>query len=137
MSGMSKGLIAPCGMNCRLCMAYQREKKHCIGCREEADIKYRTKGCTSCVIKNCPVIKNSESGFCYECSQFPCTRLKQLDRRYRTKYRMSMVENLERIRLKGIDDFLRYEDSRWTCRNCGGTVCVHKFMCLSCRQAYT
>jgi len=25
-------LIAPCGMNCALCMAYQRQKNHFNGC---------------------------------------------------------------------------------------------------------
>jgi len=32
MKEMSTVLIAPCGMNCRLCMAYQRDKKQCKGC---------------------------------------------------------------------------------------------------------
>ena len=27
-------LIAPCGMNCNICMAYLREKNKCPGCRE-------------------------------------------------------------------------------------------------------
>lgn len=26
-------LIAPCGMNCSICMAYLREKNKCPGCR--------------------------------------------------------------------------------------------------------
>jgi len=28
---MGKEFIAPCGMNCRLCMAYQRDKNQCKG----------------------------------------------------------------------------------------------------------
>ena len=51
MDGMIPDLIAPCGMNCRLCLGYQREKKHCEGCRNEIDIEYKTKACNSCIIK--------------------------------------------------------------------------------------
>lgn len=29
---MDKTLIAPCGMNCQLCYAFQREKNKCPGC---------------------------------------------------------------------------------------------------------
>ena len=32
--------------------------------------------------------------YCYECAEFPCRSLKHLDKRYRTNYRMSMIENL-------------------------------------------
>jgi hypothetical protein len=136
MNEMRAELIAPCGMNCRLCYAYQREKKKCSGCRNESDIKYKTKGCTSCIIKNCPTIKNNDSGFCYECDKFPCQRLKQLDKRYRTKYHMSMLENLEAIKEYGLDAFLQQEEKRWTCSECGSLVSVHKEACLKCKTAY-
>lgn len=133
MNKISDIFIAPCGMNCRLCMAYQREKNHCQGCRSEIDIKYRTKGSSSCIIKNCPVIQSNQSGFCFECGKFPCQRLKQLDKRYRTKYHMSMIENLERLKQNGMEAFLENEEFRWTCRECGSLVCVHKHICLACQ----
>ena len=31
-AAMKTTLIAPCGMNCRLCLAYIRDKKACPGC---------------------------------------------------------------------------------------------------------
>lgn len=133
MNEIREEFIAPCGMNCRLCMANQREIKQCKGCRSESDIKYRTKGCSSCIIKNCPVIQSNKSGFCFECGKFPCRRLKQLDKRYRTKYHMSMIENLEYIKQYGINGFLQNEELRWTCKECGNIVCVHKFICLACK----
>lgn len=133
MNEMRDECIAPCGMNCRLCMAYQREKNRCKGCQSESDIKYKTKGSTSCIIKNCPVIQGNKSGFCFECDKFPCQRLKQLDKRYRTKYLMSMLENLEYIKQSGMDAFLRNEEIRWTCLECGNIVCVHKLICLVCK----
>lgn len=134
MSEITKELIAPCGMNCRLCRAYQREKSQCKGCRSE--IGYKANSCSSCIIRNCPVIKSNKSGFCFECSKFPCLRLKQLDKRYQTKYYMSMIENLEYIKQYDIDEFLQNEEIKWTCKKCGNIVCVHKFICLVCETSY-
>ena len=84
MDNMRSELIAPCGMNCRLCMAFQRKKNKCIGCNSDDCTKPAY--CLHCIIKNCVTIQNSSSGLCYECDKFPCRRLKQLDKRYRTKY---------------------------------------------------
>lgn len=129
---MKKELLAPCGMNCRLCYAYQREKNKCGGCRgEEASLP---NSCRKCIIRNCPVINSNASGFCYECDKHPCRRLKDLDKRYRTKYHMSMLENLEVIKDEGINAFLQQDKKRWTCSNCGQIVCVHRNVCPICRQ---
>ncbi len=130
-SEMRKELIAPCGMNCRLCMAYQRNKNKCNGCLN--DIGYKSKSCSNCIIKNCAVIQKSETGFCYECVKYPCRRLKDLDKRYKTKYNMSMIENLEYIKQFGIDKFLQSEEVRWTCEECGDIVSVHHSVCNNCK----
>lgn len=132
MSEMKADLIAPCGMNCRLCLAFQREKKHCPGCRgDDAD---KSSSCASCIIQNCNVIQTNQSGFCYECEKFPCLRLRQLDKRYRTKYRMSMLENLEKIKADGLDQFLQQEEDKWKCPDCGGILCVHRLPCPVCSK---
>jgi hypothetical protein len=128
---MREDLIAPCGMNCRLCISFQRTKNPCIGCRNMDEIIYITKGSRLCVIKHCPKQK-PESGFCFECDVFPCKRLKDLDKRYRTKYHMSMIENLAYIRDHGISLFLENESHRWQCPQCSDIVCVHRPNCLTC-----
>jgi rubrerythrin len=43
-----------------------------------------------------------------------------------------MVENLENIKNFGIITFLGTEKKKWTCSECGGTICVHKSYCYSC-----
>ncbi len=123
-------LIAPCGINCAICLAFIREKNHCPGCREEDENK--SKSCLSCIIINCETIKNNSSKFCYECEKYPCKRLKQLDKRYRTRYAMSMLENLEYIKTSGLPAFVERENERWRCRKCGGLMCVHRGYCLTC-----
>jgi hypothetical protein len=111
-------------------MAYLREKNRCPGCRETSLGKPVTR--VKCKIKNCQIFQKGESKFCFECEKFPCDRLKHLDKRYRTKYTMSMIENLENINKFGINEFLRNEMKRWTCSNCSGTICVHKKCCIDC-----
>ena len=102
---ISTKLIAPCGMNCRLCIAYTRDRKPCAGCRGDDSLK--TKVRILCRIKNCEKMVNSKIKYCFGCDSFPCSRLKNLDNRYRTKYGMSMIENLENISKFGIMQFIR------------------------------
>lgn len=40
--------------------------------------------------------------YCFGCDSFLCDRLKNLDKRYRANYGMSMIENLENIRKLGV-----------------------------------
>lgn len=123
-------LIAPCGMNCTLCYAYQRSKNHCPGCR--IDDEGKAFSCVNCRIKNCENFNDTSKSFCYQCESYPCKRLKHLDKRYRTKYNMSMIENLEHIKKNGLKKFIGYENKRWACKSCGENICVHKGGCLNC-----
>ncbi len=123
-------LIAPCGMNCNICMAYLRTKNKCNGCR--ADNTWNPKTRVSCKIKNCPVLVSENYEFCFQCSQYPCALIKNMDKRYKTRYKISMIENLDTIKNIGINAFLHYECEKWTCPNCGGRINVHKRMCSQC-----
>jgi hypothetical protein len=125
-----KHLIAPCGMNCGTCIAYLREKNKCPGCRI-----YSSEKATSvkrCVIIKCIHLEKTTSGFCYECEKYPCKRLKQLDKRYLTKYRTSFIENLSIIKENGVDNFLAFESIRRTCPGGGSVMSVHRDNCLFC-----
>jgi hypothetical protein len=132
---MEEVLIAPCGMNCAVCSAYLAMKHdlkksgimrmYCAGCRP------RGKNCAF-MKKSCDRLGNGLVKYCYECPDFPCPRLKRLDKRYRTFYRMSMVENLEYIKENGVKKFLEREEAKWRCPECGGVVCCHNGICFSC-----
>ncbi len=129
MSEMRADLIAPCGMNCRLCYAFIRSKNPCAGCRGSDAGK--PKYCVICKIVDCETVRNSASGFCYECEK-TCQRLRQLDKRYRGKYRMSMLENLAYIKENGMEAFLKREEARWKCPSCAGVLSVHRDDCPTC-----
>lgn len=132
---MEDKLIAPCGMNCALCIAYQFRDKdlnkkgfkrmYCPGCIP------RGKHCTHMADK-CELLGKGLLRFCYECESFPCKRLKSLDKRYRTKYHMSMIENLNFIQENGMDAFLAQEETKWLCPECNGVICCHNGLCLNC-----
>jgi len=124
-------IIAPCGMNCGICIGHLREKRPCGGCFKIND-ENKPKVCRSCRIANCEYLADTDSGFCYDCKKYPCTRLKNLDKRYRTKYGMSMIENLGNIKNLGIEKFIESEQRRWECRECGALLCVHRISCLKC-----
>lgn len=135
MKGMQDKLIAPCGMNCALCLAYQfREKdlnrkgfhkSYCPGCIP------RGQNCTH-MGDGCQLLGQGKVRFCYECGAYPCRLLKNLDKRYRTKYHMSMIDNLNHIRYHGLESFLKQEEGKWACPACGGVICCHNGLCLDC-----
>ena len=131
----NENLVAPCGMNCGICSGYLAEthdiKKqgvrmtYCRGCRP------RNKNCAF-LKKRCRLLSEGTVNFCYECPQFPCDQLKAIDKRYRERYHMSMLENLSFIREHGIDGFLKKEEEKWQCPDCGGTICCHNGICFDC-----
>lgn len=127
-------MIAPCGMNCRLCWGHIREKNTCPGCQslsrqESPKSKYRN----TCIIRNCEHLGKSKSRFCsYDCERYPCTRLKNLDKRYRSKYGMSMIDNLQAIHAVGIRKFVQDEKTKWACPECDDLICVHRPACTGC-----
>ncbi len=125
-----KSMLAPCGMNCGSCIGYMRPKNKCPGCWQVDQGKARV----HCVIRNCDLLQKTDSKFCYECQKYPCLRLKQLDKRYRTKYNTSVLENLIMIKEKGIDYFLAFETERRKCMACGATLSVHRDKCLACSK---
>jgi len=127
-------LIAPCGMNCILCMAYLRDKNKCPGCRSSNENK--AKSVINCKIKNCSKLTEKNFKYCYECSKYPCKKIKHIDNRYKTKYFMSMIENLDNIKKHGIRKFIRNEKTRWTCSECGGVICVHRGYCYNCKKIF-
>ena len=132
---MNEELIAPCGMNCGVCSGYLAFKNdvksrgvrmpYCAGCRP------RGKTCAF-VKKRCDLLMSGRVQYCYECGEFPCRNLKHIDKRYRERYRMSMIENLEFIKKEGMEAFLKKDEEKWRCPDCGATICCHNGICFNC-----
>ncbi len=123
-------MIAPCGMDCALCIGHLREKNRCPGCNHRDDA-IKAGACRRCTIKLCEA-QGHPNRFCFNCAKYPCRRLRDLDKRYRTNYGMSMIGNLEFIRDFGIRKFVVREKTRWACPGCGEILSVHRKECLRC-----
>jgi len=131
-------LVAPCGMNCAICKAYialthdvpraRGKVTYCAGCKPRAK---------NCYIKrNCKKLTHNEIQFCFECNDMPCKNLSHLDKRYRERYAMSMVENQKTLKNKGIDGFLKNQAEKYRCPSCGDMVCVHDHKCYGCGKKF-
>jgi hypothetical protein len=128
----SEELIAPCGINCRICIAYfgytmsgKKSKKQCIGCNPSG------KSCAH-LKKYCAKLRKKEIEYCYECSDFPCEHLQRIDTAYRDRFYVSLVANLEYIRDNGMKKFLQEQEERYKCPSCQEVICVHNGKCYSC-----
>ncbi len=125
---LDPNLLAPCGMNCLVCYVFLREKKPCRGCRAMDDSQ--PDHCRVCKIKTCAAER--EVVYCSDCPDFPCTVIKRLDRSYRQRYAVNLVEDARQRQALGVDAYLLEEKMRWTCAACGGVVSLHDRVCSQC-----
>ena len=129
---MRPELITPCGMNCRICIAFfgytmsgNKRKMKCIGCKQSG------KSCAH-LKKYCKKLTKKEIEYCYQCNDFPCKQLQKLDSKYRERFNMSMIDNLEYIKENGMENFLKKQEEKYRCLKCNGVICVHKGICFNC-----
>ena len=127
-------ILAPCGINCSLCRAYIRDQNPCSGCRG-GDCN-KSNASLTCAIKNCPQLEAGSQQFCYSCAKYPCADLLHLDERYRTKYGVSVITNLEHIRAVGVATFVSEDATKWSCQKCGSRLCMHKPHCVNCGHTW-
>jgi hypothetical protein len=132
---MEERLIAFCGMNCAVCVSHLAmkndinqkgfHKRYCEGCLP------RGKNCTF-MAKTCDLVGKGQVRFCSDCPKFPCARLKALDKRYKEKYHLSMIDNLRDIQTNGMTAFLAKETEKWKCPKCGSEISCHNGLCMAC-----
>jgi len=137
MNEKKQELIAPCGMNCGICMSYLALKNevpkrpyivsYCKGCRP------RDKKCAF-LKKRCKKLLNHEVEFCFECEDFPCESLKHLDNKYKKAYEYpySFIKTLKMIKEIGIEETLQKLENQHTCKKCGQNLCIHNNLCYNC-----
>ena len=87
-------MFAPCGMNCLVCYKHCYHKKPCAGCLNSD--KGKPEHCRKCKIKDC--IKDKGLSYCFECSDYPCKLIKNLEKSYNKRYQASLMENSNTVR---------------------------------------
>jgi hypothetical protein len=114
---MKTELIAPCGMNCAICLSYfgylmngKKRKMKCTGCNLSG------KSCAH-LKKYCKKLTKKEIEYCYQCNDFPCNQLQYLDKRYRERFNMSMIDNLVYIQENGMKKFLQQQEKNTNVQN--------------------
>ena len=133
----TKEMIAPCGLDCSLCMFAHAKEKPCLGCNVDSDSKpvFCANWC-----KIIPCEKRVKNGyeFCDECPDYPCEDMMERETRYTTAYPLkeSPMQNLKDIRSMGMEAFLEQQRKRFTCAKCGGPICIHNGICRDCGSKY-
>ncbi|MCP4216800.1 MAG: DUF3795 domain-containing protein [bacterium] len=130
-------LAGPCGFYCGSCRHYLAREK---GLLKEKKLKHGCKGCRvqdkkcSWVKKGCERLRKKQVDFCFQCPDFPCDNLKKLDRRHIRDDNISLIENSRRIRKIGAEKWLKEQEDKWKCPQCGGNICVMDNECYDCRR---
>ncbi len=133
---MDKQLIAPCGMYCGLCTyLYQIPRQrgqfnYCAGCRP------RGKGC-AWLKKRCELLRDHAVQYCFECPSYPCRQLEHLAGRYRMRYGLDFLANLELIRDQSEDVLLDVLKDRFACERCGGLMSIHSGKYFACDDVHS
>jgi len=120
--------LAPCGVNCFVCYAHLKNKKPCSGCL--GDDNNKPERCKNCDIKKCA----AEKGYthCYECSTYPCTIIKRLEKSYLQRYRVDLRKNCEIANTQGPSALMKDERIKWICPKCNGVINQHDKICSEC-----
>jgi hypothetical protein len=75
-----------------------------------------------------------EKGYmrCFECADFPCKLIKNLEKSYIKRYNVSLIQNSVAAGEKGVAAFLDSDCRGWTCSDCGGAFSLHDGICSEC-----
>lgn len=123
-------LFAPCGMNCLVCYKYCYHKSPCQGCLKSDEGK--PKHCRNCKIRDCA--EDKKLNYCYECTDFPCRLIKNLEKSYNMRYGASIIENSLIVKECGLAEFMEKQKTGYTCQACGGIISIHDKVCSECQR---
>ncbi len=128
-------VLAPCGVFCGACPSFNRGT--CLGCASENCEQKRTSK-WGCRIRKC-CYEEKRLDFCGYCAQFPCDQLKKKlinphPGETKFNYRHEVPENMTKLKELGVEDYLAYQEQRWSCPSCGGRVLFYEYACGECGQ---
>lgn len=127
-SEISTDFFAPCGMNCMVCFKHCYMKKPCAGCLPGDQGK--PAHCRKCKIKDC--IRDKGCDYCFQCADFPCKLIKNLEKSYNQRYRTSLMQNSLFVKEHGLAVFMQQQLETYTCSKCGGVISLHDAECSEC-----
>lgn len=123
-------MFAPCGMNCKVCYKHCYYKNPCEGCLK-SDVG-KPEHCRKCKIKDC--VKEKGLRYCFECKEYPCKFIKNLEKSYNKRYQTSLMDNSIFVKKYGLDQFMEQQKIKYTCSKCGGIISIHDGECSECQE---
>lgn len=84
---IDSSMIAPCGINCNICDVHLQDKKSCHSCLKACGNKPAI--CENCNIATCA--RSQGLSYCYDCAEYPCSVLENMDLSFKDKYQVSMI----------------------------------------------
>jgi hypothetical protein len=103
------------------------EEIKCLGCKTGTVFK----NCTLCGIRKCAMEKGVQH--CVSCGEFPCRILESgkslVDQLPHLK---AIPQNMRTIKKKGAKYWLREQEAKWRCPDCGAPFSWYKEKCSGC-----
>jgi hypothetical protein len=124
-------MFAPCGMDCMVCYKHcdtKKTRQPCGGCLIES--RGKPEHCRKCNIKAC--VQSKGFTYCFECSDFPCKLINNLENSYHKRYEESLVENSIVVKEQGLSSLMAMHVRKYHCSDCGGIISLHEKTCTEC-----
>jgi len=150
MTLVNQNLVGRCGLYCGACIIYRayKDSEHLRriiaereGCKPE---EIQCEGCQTVLDdgwndkewgKNCKIVMCLEAkklNFCYECDTYPeCERFSRIADSC-LKHGEDLTTNLNKIKTGKVEEWLKEEDRKWRCQQCGKPVSMHLTECHWC-----
>lgn len=114
-----QSLVSYCGLYCGAC---PEDDKNCPGCK----IDNENSSNPDCKFKKC----NRDKGLsiCSECKDFPCIMVKNMSESQWAHHRTALP-NLLQIKETGLDNWLKEQKEKHTCKSCGARIFWYRKCC--------
>ena len=89
--------------------------------------------CKTCQIRLCAANKQNDSR-CSDCQELPCYRVTSLINMGGYLHRKEYLPNLGKIREMGVQEWVKKEEERWRCPQCGLPISWYDAKCAGCGE---
>jgi len=135
-------LAAACGTFCGACPSYMARHSEdetvqranpwgdCDGCLSGGMLAGH---CQTCEIRLCAASRQNVTR-CSDCAELPCYRITNLINFGNYPHRQEYLPNLALINEMGVEEWVRYEEARWRCPQCGLPMSWYDTECARCGE---
>jgi hypothetical protein len=99
----------------------------CDGCLSGGQLAFH---CQRCAIKTCAAARENVTR-CSDCIELPCSRVMFMVNTG-LLHRAEYLPNLAKIREMGVQEWVKYEEERWLCPQCGMPLSWYDAECVGC-----